>query len=178
MLAALLRFVPFWVWPLLAVGAWGAWNKLSAERAGAKVAQAQVKAVEVRAELSERRADAIHGALVDTATRLKRQQEAATHANELARRARDAAAAAAADAGLLRDAARAAAGRAQCSDPASAAQREATALADVLGEVEGRYREVAGVADAAIVAGIECQRRYDALTIINRAPSAPGKEDP
>ena len=64
----------------------------------------------------------------------------------------------------LRWAASSAARRCSSGDSAASERGEADKLADVVGQCAQQYREVAAVADAAIIAGQACERAYLALT--------------
>lgn len=168
MFGAVLRFVPWWAWAGLALAGLAAWNGHKATAARAELAQQQRQVAEERLQTSELRAEAIHGALVETVVRLNRQQKAAddAHLSSL----RDAAAAAGADrtGGLFRDYARGlAAGAASCNSTAAAVSPAASSpglvLADMLGRVEEAGRRLAAEADRRRTAGVECEQRYDAL---------------
>lgn len=157
-----LRFVPMWAYVVIAALAFGAFQHRRAERAGAELLRHQH-------ETATLRESAMHQALIETTRRLSAQQEAADAAERQARRARADSAAAAGAADRLRDhAARLAASAAAC-DPAAAAigpaaSAPAVVLADMLGFLEARGRELAAEADRRGIAGSECASRYDALT--------------
>lgn len=158
----LLRAVPLWVWLLLAVLAWGGWQRHRATAAAQDLAAVQLQAAQQReaalaaAVIEQARVAAEQGAIADeTRRRLERARANAGRARTAADRLRGAAASAAAGA-----AAAAAAG--DCA-PAVAA---AGVHADVLGRAVERARILAEHADAAGAAGEACQRAYDAL----RAP--------
>lgn len=158
----LLRAVPLWVWLLLAVLAWGGWQRHRATAAAQDLAAVQLQAAQQReaalaaAVREQARVAAEQGAIADeTRHRLDRARADAGRARAAADRLRVAAASAAAGA-----AAAAAAG--DCA-PAVAA---AGVHADVLGRAVERARILAEHADAAGAAGEACQRAYDAL----RAP--------
>lgn len=124
---------------------------------------------ESAAVIATARETAMHGALVETTRRLTAQQEAADAAEKLARRARADAAAAGAAAGRLRDYAADLAARAGACDPAAAAvgpaaSAPAVVLADMLGRLEARGRELADEATRRGIVADECAARYDALT--------------
>lgn len=163
-LASIARIVPPWAWLGLAVLAWGGCQRHNATRAESKLQQAQQRAAEERARTHELREQAMHGALVETTRRLKDQQEAATHAQRLHEAARAAAAAGADAERLFGDAAAGLAARACAGDPAASGVSPADQLANALRASTAQYRALALTADDAIARGIECERRYDALT--------------
>ena len=158
----LLRIVPVWVWALAAALAWGGWQYTRAERAGAQLLAHQAQTATLREQ-------AMHSALIETTRRLSAQQRAADAAETQSRRARaDAAGAAGAADRLRAHAAQLAASAAACN-PAPAVDGAAAAgpglvLADMLGRMEARGRELAAEADRRGIAGSECAGRYDALT--------------
>jgi Protein of unknown function (DUF2514) len=157
----LLRVVPLWAWALLAALAWGGWQHHRATQAGAELAR-------VQAETATLREQAMHGALIETTRRLSAQQRAADDAEIQTRRARADADAADAAAGRLRaHAARLAASAGACDTSAPghgpAASAPGLVLADMLGRLERRGRELAAEADRRGIAGRECAARYDAL---------------
>jgi hypothetical protein len=154
---AFLRVIPFWVYIVAAVLAWGGYQRYQAKSAAAIYQKAQIDA-----------AKATEAALADnireTARRLAAQQKATQDAEAQIIKARAAAAGANAAADRLRDrlaAIRAAEPRA--SDPAASSASQTDRLADVLGECATRYREVAASADHAIIAGRACEASYQAL---------------
>jgi hypothetical protein len=133
---------------------------------------------EVRAEWATERAAQHAAALVqsqknaaETARRLAAQKEVSdAYERDLAAARRDAAGAAAV-AGRLRDqlAARSAALRGAAGNPAAAGQCEAALAASDLHanlflEADARAGALARVADAARLAGLACERAYEALT--------------
>lgn len=157
----LLSAIPFWAWLVGALAMAGGWQKFQASRAQSKLA-----AQELVAERS--RGDALHAGVLEVNRRLTKQQEAANAADLRARRASADKLAADNAAGKLRDYASRLAGSAAACDPAAApvgspAGAPAVVLADMLGRVEARGRELAAEADRRGTAGEECQRRYDAL---------------
>jgi len=149
---SMLRLVPVWAYAIALALAWGGFQH---HRATAAVN-----------ELAEVRESAYRAALIETTRRLTAQQEV-THAADLAlASARADADAAALAAGRLRNAARNAASRACSATPASpgaAASAPAVVLADVLSSADARAGELAAAVDAARVAGIACERAYEAL---------------
>lgn len=129
-----------------------AWDKESAERATAALEEARENARE-------------------TLRRLEKQKEVEdAYLQDRARLAADAARARTAADSLRQHVAdlEALAGGVACRDPAAAGQREtASAAARMLVELQRRADERAGVlarfADEARAAGLNCERRYDAL---------------
>lgn len=106
----------------------------------------------------------IQAAFAETERRLAAQKEITDAANLRARQARRDADAAATAALGLRERAQDLAARADACDPATAAERPAGRLADVLDACVGEYRAVAEAADRAIGAGLVCESAYQALT--------------
>jgi hypothetical protein len=158
----LFRAVPLWAWAVIAALLWGGWQHRRADLAVAELARE-------RAEAAILREQAVSAALAETQRRIAAQQEIADAAERKARRARDDAAAAGAAADRLRQyAAELAASAAACnSAPAAfgeAASAPAVVLADMLGRLEARGRDLAAEADRRGIAGSECAGRYDALT--------------
>lgn len=154
---SLFRLVPLWAYALVAALAWGGWQKHRATAAGEDLARHITETAQLREQ-------AMHSALVETTRRLTAQQEAANAAKVSAKKAEGAAVASATAAGRLRAQAASLAASAAACNPTAAASRPADRLAHVLGESVERYREVAQAADRAVIAGIECASRYDALT--------------
>jgi hypothetical protein len=158
---ALLGRIPMWLWVVAVALGWGAWQRHLATKAHlalrereAQTAQATIEGL--RSQLAERE-------------RIIKEQQ---HAGEQGARARDAAEVArlgALDAvGRLQLAARRAAAAACPATAASAGDGAASAagpdvLADVLGRLAAAGGDRAAALDAARVAGIECEQRYDAL---------------
>lgn len=149
---SMLRVVPAWAYAIALALAWGGFQH---HRATAAVN-----------ELAEVREAAYRAALIETTRRLTVQQEV-THAADLAlAQARADADGAALAADRLRSAARNAASRACSAAPAgpgAAASAPAVVLADVLQSADSRAGELAAAVDAARVAGIACERAYEAL---------------
>ena len=144
-----------------AVGTAGGWK--------ARGWVADQQAAESAAAIATQREQAMHTALVETTRRLTAQQEAARAAAQQARQARaDAADAAGAAERLRQRAAELAAGAGACDPTAAAGGPAASApglvLADMLGRLEARGRELAAALDAASTAGEACERSYEALT--------------
>lgn len=147
---------------LLALGAALGVQTLRLSAAHQQLASQDLQAVEARA-------DALHTGVIELNRRLAAQQEAANAAQSKARRAAaDAAAANAAAGGLRAYAADLAASAAACHSAPAAVSPAASApglvLAELLGRVESRGRELAAEADRRGIAGSECEQRYEALT--------------
>lgn len=159
MALSLLGRIPVLAWVLVAVLAWGGWQRWQVIRQAdeLRTVAAQVEAANAAARASTetaRRATALQE-IVDEQTRKLDQARA------------DAAAAAAA--GQRLRAQLAAYRRAAGQDSAATAIRSATdtaasVLADVLGRCSERREELARYADAAREAGATCERAYGALT--------------
>lgn len=129
----------------------------------------QTQAAQTREHQATLREDAMHSALVETARRLTAQQKVAQYAQTTARQARVDAAAADTAAGQLRQyAADLAASADACHSAAATVGTPGGAagsvLAELLGRVEARGRELAAEADRRGTAGTECEQRYDALS--------------
>jgi hypothetical protein len=128
-----------------------------------------VKAERDIAQLTERWTaeshKAIQAAYAETERRLAAQKEITDAANLRARQARRDADAAATAALGLREHAQALAARADACDPATAAERPAGRLADVLDSCVTEYRAVAEAADRAIGAGLVCESAYQSLSV-------------
>ena len=131
---------------------------------------------EVRAEVAQRAAAEAEQNAKETLRRLTRQKEAEdAYLQDRARLAADAARARHAADSLRQHVAdlEHLAGSVACRDPAAAGQREtAASAAGMLAELQRRADERAGilasVADEARAAGLNCERRYDALTPTDR----------
>jgi Protein of unknown function (DUF2514) len=152
-----LKAIPFWVYLLVAVVAWGGYQRYQAKSAAAVYQKAQIDAAKAtEAALAEN--------IRETARRLAEQTKVTQDAETKLAKARAAAAAADGAAGRLRqrlDAIRAAS--APAGDPAVAGASTTDRLADVLGQCADRYRAVAASADRAIIAGHSCEASYQAL---------------
>jgi chromosome condensin MukBEF ATPase and DNA-binding subunit MukB len=154
--------VPWWVWVLAAMLAWGCWQRHQAKSAAEKYARAVATATAERE--SQLAADA-----AETARRLQAQQGATNHAKTQAQNnAADAARArAAADQLRAQLATLKANGGSANTAPAAGgppAGQTVDVLSDLLGRCVGRARELAEYADAARTAGETCEASYDALT--------------
>jgi hypothetical protein len=106
---------------------------------------------------------AVQAAFAETERRLAAQKEITDAADLRARQARRDADAAATAALGLREHAQALAARADACDSATASERPAGRLADVLGACSEEYRTVAAAADRAINAGLTCEQSYSSL---------------
>lgn len=153
------RAIPWWAWILAVALAWGGWQRHKAQSVAAEYQRAQASAA------VEREA-ALQASITETARRLAAQQRIASDAKAQTAKARAAAAAAGDAVQQLRDRL-AQSASASPDNPAPANRGETAALARVLGVCAERYQGLAGIADAAIVAGKACEQSYDALT---RAP--------
>lgn len=154
---AVLRAIPWWAYVIAACLAWGGYQRYRANSAAKVYQQAQIEAAKrTEAALAEN--------IRETARRLAEQQKATQDAEAKTNKARADAAAAAGAAERLRqrlDAIRAAS--APAGDPAAAVAGQTGRLADVVGQCADRYREVAAVADRAVIAGRACEAAYQAL---------------
>lgn len=152
--------VPLWAWALVALLAWGGWNRFQAVRATDRLATATVQA-----KIASAQAEA--AAAAETTRRVQAQQEVINAQSRRTARAQADAATATAAGQRLRD--RLAAMQADRARDTAAADAGAAAndpigvLADVLGRCSARHRSVAQYADTARDAGIACQQSYDAL---------------
>lgn len=152
--------LPVLAWVLMAVLAWGGWQRMQLMGAQSQLAEAAGQVAQANAAV-EAAAESI---------RLAKQQEAVIReqAATLKRARADAAAAAGAHGRLLAqlDAIRAAGARDDSTATAvgQAASTAAAVLADVLGRCSERRRELAVYADDAREAGTACERIHDGLT--------------
>lgn len=161
-LRPILGRVPVWVWVVIAVLAWGGWQRhraQSAERVHTRAVAAAAAAREAQLQ-----ADA-----AETARRLAEQERIANDARQkAAAQAADALRARTAEqqlrARLAAITADRGAGAASAPGGSQTAAQAADLLADVLGRCVSRVRELAEYADAASTAGEACQRSYDALS--------------
>lgn len=155
-LLALAKLVPWWAWLLAVALAWGGWQRHRAQAIAAEFQREQAAA-------AAERETALQSSIAETSRRLAAQQRISEDAKAQTIKAR-AAAAAAGDA-LQRLRERLAQSTSPAPDNPSAAGRgETAALARVLGICAERYQGLAGIADAAIIAGKACESSYDALT--------------
>lgn len=162
MIGAILNRIPVWVWVVAVALGWGAWQRHLAT-------QAQLALREREAQTAAATIQGLKDQIAERERIIKEQQ----HAGEQGALARDAAEVARLDAlgavGRLQLAARRAAAVA-CPTALAAAGDGAPGapgpdvLADVLGRLAAAGGERAAALDAARIAGVECERRYDALT--------------
>jgi hypothetical protein len=150
------RAIPWWAWLLAIALAWGGWQRHKAQSVAAEYQRAQASAA------AEREA-ALQASITETARRLAAQQKVTNDARAQTIKARAAAAAAGDAVQQLRERLAQSASPAP-GNPAPASRSETAALARVLGICAERYQGLAGIADAAIVAGKACEASYDALT--------------
>ena len=174
-LLALLKRVPWLVWPLLAALLWGGIEHLRAGslslELAAEKANAQATIERTRATYAAEAASAASAALAETDRRLSAQRIATDEAESKAAQARSDALAADVASGRLRQ--RFAALATTCSRPASdhpaviserpAAEPPSDLLAELFRRVDERAGELAAYADAARIAGSACVQSYDAL---------------
>jgi hypothetical protein len=168
-LLGLVRRIPLWVWPLLAALAMAGWQWHRATSLQAELAQVRAEHAQEETRRALAAVKATDQAIEETERRIAAQGEA-DHVAQLARdRAADDRRAADAEHVRLLDAARAAAARGQAGgDPAVAASgppagTAANLLVDVLERLDSAAGELASYADAARIAGQQCQADYDAL---------------
>ena len=158
MILGFARVVPFWAWLVIALVAWGGFQRWRANSAAATYQQAQIEAAKAtEAALAEN--------IRETARRLAEQQKVTTDAELKLTKARsDAAGAAGAAERLRRQLVALRAASAPTGDPSASGAGTAGRLAEVLGECVDQYRTVAAAADRAVVAGRTCEASYNALT--------------
>lgn len=162
MIGAVLARIPVWLWVVGVALGWGAWQRHLAT-------QAQLALREREAQTAAATIQGLKDQIAERERIIKEQQ----HAGEQGALARDAAEVARLDAlgavGRLQLAARRAAAVACPTAPAAAGDGAPGApgpdvLADVLGRLAAAGGDRAAALDAARIAGVECERRYDALT--------------
>lgn len=159
---AILRRVPVWAWVVLAVLAWGGWQRHQARSIERKHTQAVAEAAADRE--AKLQADA-----AETARRLAAQKVITDDARKKVQTlATDAARARSAEQ-RLRDRLAALTSNPGPADPSAAdggqaASQTTAVLADMLGRCGSRVRELAEYADAARTAGEACERAYESLT--------------
>lgn len=149
--------VPVWAWVIVAALVWGGWQRHRATSA-AEALRAHDSAIAAQI-IQRQQADQ-----AETARRLDEQRKATDAAETLARTARLDAAGARGAADRLRVELASRAADRRAADPAAAGGSETDRLADALGQCADQYRTVADVADAAIIAGLTCERSYNSLT--------------
>jgi hypothetical protein len=151
------KLVPFWVWILSAVLAWGGWQK---HQATVSAAKAQAQQTEIATETQK----ALQESIAETARRLEAQQEVAKNAEVAASIARADAAGASVAASRLRARLAAIASSTAASGASAPAGRASDGLPNLLADCADRYSSVAAAADRAIVAGTHCVGAYEALS--------------
>jgi len=152
-----LRLIPWWAYALVAVLAWGGWQR---HRATAVANEFNLAKVEAAAE----REKALAETLAETERRLSAQKEVVSNAKQATTKAKASASAASATAALVREQLAAIQADAGASNPAAASRGATGVLAGLLGECTDQYLAVAKSADEAIVAGNACQQSYESLT--------------
>lgn len=151
-----LRAIPFWIYIVAACLAWGAYQRFLAASSANKLHQAQIEAAAEREQATQ-------AALVETNRRLAAQAAIARDADERKAIADLDAAASLRAADKLRKQLAAIRASVAASNPAAASASQTDRLAEVLGACADRYRDVATVADRAIISGRACERAYEAL---------------
>lgn len=157
----LLRRVPPWLWVLLAVLAWGGWQRHQAKRIERQHTQAVAQAAaeretKLQADAAEtaRRLDAQKGIADDARKQAKTLDTDAERARAAEQRLRAQIAALTANSGTSDPAA---------TDGGQAAGQTVTVLADMLSRCGRRVRELAEYADAARTSGEACEKSYESL---------------
>lgn len=155
--------LPAWVWVLVALLAWGGWQRhqahaVAAELAGQQAQAAQAREAGLQASIAEteRRLQAQHGVAKDAQDQLDRVRADRATADRVAARLR----------AKLATAGQAGGGAADppAAGDCSAAEARARVLAELLSRADDRAGGLAAAADAARIAGEACERNYDALT--------------
>lgn len=152
---ALAKLVPWWAWVLALVLAWGGWQKHKAASTAREFAKEQAAAAADREK-------ALQASVAESTRRLQAQNRIAQDAQAKTAKARADATAAADDLKRLRDRL-AKPTNSGPGNPASAAGSQTNIIAESLAECAGRYTALAGIADAAIIAGQACEQSYGAL---------------
>jgi septal ring factor EnvC (AmiA/AmiB activator) len=152
----LLKAVPLWAWALAAALLWGAWQRHAAQAIVAQCTAAQLQA-------SAEREEALSDSLKKVQQRIADQEKVVADAK--AQNAKIAATAAEYDTALsrLRSQLATVRARAASGNSPTASRGEADVLTRLLEESAGGYREMAAAADRSTIAGLACERSYDAL---------------
>jgi hypothetical protein len=158
LILGMLTRIPFLAYVVIAVAAWGGWQRWQAVRADKQLATANIQIdaanASVKAASESLRLSQAQQGVIDEQTKRIAEVQA------------DAAAAAAA-AGRLRSRLDSIARRGPTADPGpvgQAADPPTSVLADVLIQCSERRAELALYADSAREAGLACQQSYDTLT--------------
>ena len=162
MLRRLAGAVPWWLWVLVVVLAWGGWQRHQAKAAAETYTRA------VAAAAAERETQLLADA-AETARRLQAQKGATDAAKQkTAALAADMARARSNEQRLLEQLAAVQANPGPADSAAAPGSPPATAttgmLADLLSKCVGRVRRLAEHLDASTTAGETCEASYDALT--------------
>lgn len=167
----LVKVLPSWAWWLAALLLVAAGQQYRVVAAQGETGAARGELADYRLEVSERDRRATDQARTEEQRRAQAQEEARAHARE-EHQVADTGAAVADAAGqrLQHDAANfAAAVRCPATDTAAiargqAATRAAMVLSDLLSRADERAGELAKAYDRARIAGLACERSYDALS--------------
>ena len=154
--------LPAWVWVLVALLAWGGWQRhqaraVAVELAGQQAQAAQAREAGLQASIAEteRRLQAQHGVAQDAQDQLDKVRADRTAADRVAARLRAKLAAAGQAGG--------GSGDSTAAGDCAAAEARAGVLADLLSRADDRAGGLAAAADAARIAGEACERSYDSL---------------
>lgn len=153
MIFGLIKGVPWYLWAIAVVLAWGGWQRHVATSSANRLREEQLL-------IAKQREETLAKTVAETKRRLGEQKRISDETGSKLATATASAAAAGAAADRLR--AHLTSAYPGSAGPAKAG--EASVLAGVLSECTGRYQSVAAAADAAIVAGQSCEKAYDSLT--------------